>query len=185
MITTTSNLNEQQIKSSTYDRLTVYGKGHHLFAASSTSSGTLSSRTVVILNDLTQTLSLQATLNNEKTENLESDPGSTGLIPIGTTVNVKENNENNENNSGIRSKDSTNIMISIDGWTSHFSPLIFTVAAECVWVLSPTVSKGQLGVLNSQDLRNRIAVVLRGNTSCVISFISYMSYYVCYIMYVM
>ena len=34
--------------------------------------------------------------------------------------------------------------------------------AECVWVLSPTVSKGQLGVLNSQDLRNRIAVVLRG-----------------------
>ena len=38
--------------------------------------------------------------------------------------------------------------VTINGWVSHFSSFLFSVAAEYVWVYPPLVSSGQRGILN-------------------------------------
>ena len=52
--------------------------------------------------------------------------------------------------------------VTVDGWVSHHSPLLFSVTAECVWTSPPEVLRGEGSVDNEEEVRGRIAVLLRG-----------------------
>jgi hypothetical protein len=72
----------------------------------------------------------------------------------------------------------------IHGWVSHFSPVSYTVIGECVWARPENVAGGEEGVLNSEDIRGRIAIVRRGISIYIYMFMCmYVHVYVCMCVY--
>ena len=134
-------------QSSTY---TLYGKGHTIFQSNGMSDINASGRARVTLNVANQTLVIDSpTQPHEK--NLREGTNLERSLDF--------------NDSRIRSMDSWPSRIgsvTINGWVSHFSSFLFSVAAEYVWVYPPLVASGQRGISNREELYGSIGIVLRG-----------------------
>jgi hypothetical protein len=152
-ISTARTLSTSQILSNMVGRLILYGKGHPLFAPSHLQKGlSTSSHTLVTLDDAAQTLSVQINPREGDREPLAGGIGSSLLMLQSTTSQTMQ---------GDKSKDQLPV-VTVAGWVSHFSPLMFSVTSECVWAHPLTVSGGERGILNWEEMQGRIAVVLRG-----------------------
>lgn len=161
-VTTSLSLPPSQLVGNIVNSLFLYGRGHPSFATGGVqegekTGGLLPPSMLVTLDDVAQTLSIRV-----QTQPLSDNKASDTSDSL-----VLQSDKINESNSTAprtaKVPESQYTMVTIDGWVSHYSPLMFSVTSECVWVLPNTVNSGEREVANADDLHGRIAVVLRGN----------------------
>ena len=124
-------------------RHTVYGRGHPLSARYLSSHSLEENSILVTLDDEMQSLTVHQHTHSPPLSDVQSDG----------TESFSRNATEGER---------VYPAVVVDGWVSHHSPLLFSVTAECVWTSPPEVMRGESSIDNGEEIRGRIAVLLRG-----------------------